>query len=38
MNEAKKLDVRELHGKDLACWCRLDQECHADVLLRLANT
>lgn len=27
----------ELGGKDLACWCRLDQPCHADVLLRLAN-
>ena len=24
----------ELKGKDLACWCRLDQPCHADVLLR----
>ena len=29
---------RELRGKDLACWCRLDQACHADVLLRVANT
>lgn len=28
---------RELRGKDLACWCRLDQPCHADVLLELAN-
>lgn len=27
----------ELHGKNLACWCALDQPCHADVLLRLAN-
>jgi hypothetical protein len=26
-----------LVGKDLACWCPLDQPCHADVLLRLAN-
>src|SRR5579884_823766 len=23
---------RELRGKDLACWCRPDQPCHADVL------
>lgn len=31
-------DVRaELRGKNLACWCALDQPCHADVLLRLAN-
>lgn len=28
---------RELRGKDLACWCALDQPCHADVLLKLAN-
>jgi hypothetical protein len=27
-----------LRGRNLACWCRLDQPCHADVLLRLANT
>lgn len=26
-----------LRGHDLACWCRLDQPCHADVLLALAN-
>lgn len=26
-----------LAGRDLACWCPLDQPCHADVLLRLAN-
>lgn len=31
-------DVRsELAGKDLACWCALDQPCHADILLELAN-
>jgi hypothetical protein len=29
---------RELRGKNLACWCPLDQPCHADVLLRLANS
>lgn len=29
--------MRELRGKDLACWCRLDQPCHADILLELAN-
>lgn len=28
----------ELRGKNLACWCPLDQPCHADVLLELANT
>lgn len=29
--------LRELRGKNLACWCRLDQPCHADVLLEIAN-
>lgn len=28
---------RELRGKNLACWCPLDQPCHADVLLEIAN-
>jgi len=26
-----------LRGHDLACWCRIDQPCHADVLLEVAN-
>jgi hypothetical protein len=30
------LQSGELRGKDLACWCPLDQPCHADVLLSLA--
>lgn len=29
--------IAELKGMDLACWCPLDQPCHADVLLDLAN-
>lgn len=31
------LAARDLAGKDLMCWCPLDQPCHADVLLDLAN-
>lgn len=27
----------ELGGRDLACWCAPDAECHADSLLRIAN-
>lgn len=27
-----------LRGKDLGCWCALDAPCHADVLLRIANS
>ena len=30
-------DITKLRGKDLACWCPLDQPCHADVLLEIAN-
>lgn len=30
-------EIAELLGHDLACWCPLDQPCHADVLLELAN-
>lgn len=26
-----------LRGRDLACWCPLDEPCHVDVLLELAN-
>jgi hypothetical protein len=33
--EPEKLAL--LTGMDLACWCPLDQACHADVLLELAN-
>jgi hypothetical protein len=28
----------ELRGKNLACWCKPDESCHADVLLELANS
>lgn len=26
-----------LRGKNLACWCKPGEPCHADVLLELAN-
>lgn len=29
--------IHHLRGKNLACFCPLDQPCHADVLLELAN-
>lgn len=34
---AHNWDVSELRGKNLACWCPLNQPCHADLLLDLAN-
>ena len=32
-----RVDIQKLRGKDLACYCRFDQPCHADVLLEIAN-
>lgn len=29
--------MHELRGKNLACWCKPGEPCHADVLLELAN-
>lgn len=31
------LDLSELRGKHLACFCPIGQPCHADTLLKLAN-
>lgn len=30
-------DLEALRGRRLACWCRLAEACHADVLIELAN-
>lgn len=35
--DPKKYDLSELKGKNLACWCKEGEPCHADVLLELAN-
>lgn len=36
--EVAIVDVRlALAGKTLGCWCAVDDECHADVLLEIAN-
>lgn len=32
---AGMLDLEELRGNDLACWCKLDETCHADVLIEM---
>lgn len=29
--------LKEIRGKNLACWCKDDEPCHAIVLLQLAN-
>ena len=35
--EIDPTEFSALAGRDLACWCPLDQPCHADVLLEIAN-
>lgn len=32
--KAKRLDLRELQGKNLACFCDLELDCHADYLIK----
>jgi hypothetical protein len=35
--KAAGMKLGALRGKDLACWCPLSAECHADILLHHAN-
>jgi hypothetical protein len=35
--ELRRKIQEDLRGKDLACWCKLSDACHADVLLSIAN-
>lgn len=28
---------RELKGRDIACWCKLEDACHGDLLMAIAN-
>jgi len=32
-----ELNPSALRGKDLACWCKPGEPCHADILLEIAN-
>ena len=34
----KQYNIKELKGKNFSCWCSLDKPCHADILLRIANS
>jgi len=34
----RKTAIAELRSKNLACWCKPGEPCHADVLLELANS
>lgn len=37
MHRNRKTIRAELRGKNLACWCKPGEPCHADVLLEIAN-
>ena len=39
LNYLLEHNIKQLRGKDLACWCSLTdgKPCHADVLIELAN-
>lgn len=36
-NDELLAQLPSLTGRRLACYCKLDEPCHADVLARLAN-
>lgn len=36
-SQSVRAALAELRGKNLACWCKPGEPCHADVLLELAN-
>ena len=31
------LELEDLRGKNLACWCPLTEPCHADVLIEIVR-
>lgn len=33
-----RIDLKPLIGKDLACSCKLSEDCHADILLEYIKT
>lgn len=35
--EQAEFFARQLHGRNLSCWCPESMPCHADVLLRVAS-
>jgi hypothetical protein len=30
-------NIAKLKGKNLSCWCKIGEPCHADILLKIAN-
>jgi hypothetical protein len=40
MSPQKEIDdiKKELAGKNLSCWCKIGEACHADVLIEISNS
>jgi len=36
-HNAGVVNLFDLKGKNLSCWCKIGEPCHADVLLEIAN-
>ena len=36
-HNSSKINLDELKGKNLSCWCSLNDKCHIDVLLKLIS-
>ena len=36
-NKFKKNNLEDLRGKNLVCWCKTGEHCHADILLKVVN-
>lgn len=36
-NKWRQEIIKALKGKNLSCWCKIGEHCHADVLLAIAN-
>lgn len=38
IGKQRRIDImKNLRGKNLACWCKLNQPCHCDILLAIGN-
>lgn len=33
----KEVLLSDIKGKNLSCWCKIGEPCHADILLKIAN-
>jgi Domain of unknown function (DUF4326) len=37
LNDVPVSLLAQLRGKNLACWCKIGDRCHADILLKVVN-